>query len=36
MKKGLSERASAIVCGYQLSTFYKRKKERREKEGDLK
>ena len=36
MKKGLSERASAIVCGYQLSTFYKRKKERREKEGELK
>ncbi len=32
-KKGLSERASAIVCGYQLSTFYKRKKERREKES---
>ncbi len=32
--KGLSERASAIVCGYQLSTFYKRKKERKEsKEG---
>lgn len=27
--KGLSERASAIVCGYQLSTFYKRKKERK-------
>lgn len=27
-KKGLSERAAAIVCGYRLSTFYRRKKER--------
>ena len=27
-KKGLSERAAAIVCGYHLATFYKRKKER--------
>lgn len=26
--KGLSERAAARVCGYPLSTFYKRKKER--------
>ena len=26
--KGLSERAAAIVCGYPLSTFYRRKKER--------
>lgn len=30
--KGLSERASAMVCGYQLSTFYKRKRELREEE----
>lgn len=29
-RKGLSERAAAIVCGYSLSTFYKRKKEREE------
>ena len=27
-KRGLSERAAAIVCGYRLATFYKRKKER--------
>jgi DNA invertase Pin-like site-specific DNA recombinase len=27
-KRGLSERAAAIVCGYHLATFYKRKKER--------
>lgn len=26
--KGLSERAAAIVCGYPLSTFYKRKREK--------
>ena len=30
--KGLSERAAALVCGYHLSTFYKRKKERRSSE----
>ncbi len=29
-QKGLSERAAAIVCGYPLSTFYRRKKERKE------
>jgi len=28
-RKGLSERAAAIVCGYALSTFYKRKRERK-------
>lgn len=27
-RRGLSERAAAIVCGYHLATFYKRKKER--------
>lgn len=34
MSKGLSERAAAIVCGYPLSTFYKRKKERKQKESE--
>jgi len=32
MKRGLSERAAAKVCGYPLTTFYRRKKERLEKE----
>ncbi len=31
-KKKLSERAAAKVCGYPLTTFYRRKKERLEKE----
>jgi len=30
-EKGLSERAAAIVCGYSLSTFYRKKREMREK-----
>lgn len=33
-KKGLSERASALVCGYNLNTFYRRKKELNDKTGD--
>lgn len=30
-KRGISERAAAKVCGYPLTTFYRRKKERLEK-----
>lgn len=32
-KKKLSERAAAKVCGYPLTTFYRRKKERQENEN---